>query len=91
MPEPKNPADPRAIMVMNSDGIQMGYLTAERAPWIGRFIADATDLRPVFQERTSYGALIRVTLDANDPDLPPERQEPNQDPDFWPDEIPPDD
>ena len=86
-PEPKNPADPNAVMVLNADGMQMGYITAERAPWIKRLIGDAVDLKPIFQEATDYGAVIRVSLDENFPDLPPERDAPAEDPDFWPDPI----
>ena len=88
--EPKNPADPRAVQVQNEAGVVMGYVSAERCGWIGGMIAEGRDLRAVFQEPTSYGALIRVSLDANLPDLPPEREPPNRDSDWWPDEIPPD-
>jgi len=90
VPEPKNPADPRAVQVQSAERVVMGYLTAERCGWIGGMIAEGRDIKAIFQEPTSYGALIRVTLDANPPDLPPEREPPNHDPDWWPDEMPPD-
>jgi hypothetical protein len=88
VPEPKNPADPRAVQVMTQRGIVIGYLTAERCGWIGSMLAAGKDLQPVFQEATAFGAIIRVSLDANEPDLPPERDKPNHDPDWWPDEVP---
>jgi len=89
-PEPKNPADPRAVQVISERNVVMGYLTAERCGWIGSLLAAGRDLKPIFQEATRYGALIRVTLDENDPDLPPERDPANHDPDWWPDYMPPD-
>lgn len=88
--EPKNRADPRAVQVLDGAGVVMGYISAERCGWIGAMIAEGRDLKAVFQEPTTYGALIRVSLDLNDPDLPPDRGEPNRNPDWWPDEIPPD-
>lgn len=91
MPEPGNPVDPRAVQVQSTDGIVMGYLSAERCGWIGGMISEGRDLKAVFQEATTYGALIRVSLDPNEPDLPPARSTANQDPEWWPDEIPSDD
>lgn len=32
VPEPRNPADPNAVAVFSIRGVQIGYLTAERAP-----------------------------------------------------------
>jgi hypothetical protein len=89
-PEPKNPADPRAVQVQDPAGIVMGYITAERCGWIGSMIASGRDLRAVFQEATTFGCLIRVSLDGNDPDLPPAHDAPNQETDWWPDDVPPD-
>src|SRR5205085_1974857 len=91
IPEPKNPADPRAVQVQNEAGVVMGYITAERCGWIGAKLAAGDDLKAIFQEATRFGALIRVSLGANDPDLPPPREQPNQEPDWWPDELPTDD
>lgn len=73
VPEPKNPRDPRAIMVMSERGVQLGYLTAERAPWIGGMIASGREIAAVFQEKASYGAVIRVAFDGAVPELPPAR------------------
>lgn len=90
-PEPKNPADPRAIAVYSCRGIQIGYLPAERAPRIGQVIAQGADVRAVFQAQTDFGALIRASFDGNDPVLPPEFPDDDPVPEFWPDEIPHDD
>lgn len=92
-PEPTNRADPNAIAVFSSRGIQIGYLTAERAPWIGSKLASGIDVRAVFQSKTDYGALIRANLEGSDPILPhPKSSRPEGDESgFWPDYIPPDD
>ncbi|CAN5278393.1 hypothetical protein BH11PSE5_BH11PSE5_30680 [soil metagenome] len=92
IPEPKNPADPRAVAVFSARKIQIGYLTAERAPWIGNMMAQGRDVRAIFQQATTSGAVIRASLDGSEPILPvPLQTQPPADPDFWPDWIPPDD
>lgn len=91
--EPTNRADPNAIAVFSSRGVQIGYLTAERAPWIGSKLASGIDIRAVFQSKTDYGALIRANLEGATPTLPnPRSLRPKTDESgFWPDYIPPDD
>lgn len=93
IPEPKNPADPRAIAVFSERGVQLGYLTAERVSLIHKAVRDGFEPRAIFQKKASYGAVIRVAFDeeptlpedsAGDPWPPPEPDE------FWPDYIPPD-
>lgn len=91
-PEPRNKADEHAIAVYSSRGIQLGYLTAERAPWIGGMLKQGREVRAVYQQQTQYGAVIRVAFDGEAPVLP-ERREHEQrddDPDFYPDEVWPD-
>lgn len=92
-PEPTNKADPNAIAVFSSRGVQIGYLTAERAPWIGSKLASGVEVRAVFQSKTDYGAIIRANLEGADPTLPhPKSARPQADESgFWPDYIPPDD
>ncbi|WP_230189320.1 HIRAN domain-containing protein [Sphingobium sp. CECT 9361] len=91
IPEPRNPADPRAIAVYSCRGIQLGYLTAERAPWIGNILRQGLEIRAIFQSATQSGAIIRATLDGSNPALPPPPPaRPAADDDFWPDYIPPD-
>jgi hypothetical protein len=97
IPEPTNKADPHAIAVLSARGIQLGYVTAERAPWIGSKMAAGAELKAVFQRATGYGALIRVNLTGEQPVLPtsPGEQEAaceqQSEDGFWPDYIPPDD
>jgi hypothetical protein len=89
-PEPKNPKDEYAVAVHNREGMQMGYLTAERAPWIGAMIRQGREIACIFQEGTQHGAVIRVAFDGAVPVLPPPREPPAEEPDFYPDEIYPD-
>ena len=87
-------SEPRAVAVYRARDVQIGYLTAERAPWIGGMIKKGTDVRVIFQAATPAGAAICVGLDGKEPILPPSRvTKPAQaDEDgFCPDEIPPDD
>lgn len=97
VPEPNNPHDESAVAVFSCRNIQIGYLTAERAPWIGGMIRQGRLITAIFQEATPSGAAVRVAFDGKVPTLPPARQRPkpppSQDDDsgFYPDYIPPDD
>lgn len=92
IPEPKNPADPRAVAVYSCRGIQIGYLTAERCGWIGGMIRKG-GVSAIFQGTASYGAIIRVGIEGAEPVLPehPAEHRSIPDADFYPDYIPPDD
>ena len=94
-PEPKNPADPLAIAVYSMRDVQLGYLSAERAPRIGQLMRLGHEVTAIFQEATWDGAVIRVAFGGEAPVLPepkPRPQakakaEPASEPDFYPDEI----
>lgn len=97
-PEPKNPADPYAVAVFTERGFQIGYLTAERAPWIGGMLAQGSIVTAIFQTETPWGAMVRVGLDGAIPTLPPTPIATDEDAaqsddgdDFWPDPEPPND
>lgn len=88
-PEPNNPADPRAVAVYSCRGIQIGYLSAERAGRIGALVRAGREVTALFQEHTPYGAVIRAAFDGALPTLPIRREaEPQAD--WWPDEEWPD-
>jgi hypothetical protein len=70
--------------------MQMGYLTAERAPWIGGMIRNGREIACIFQESTQHGAVIRVAFDGAVPVLPAPRRAQAEEPDFYPDETYPD-
>lgn len=94
-PEPKNPADPQAVAVYSARGIQLGYLSAERAPWIGGMLKNGREIEAVFQEITASGAALRIAFDGAIPELPVLRAREDadtasgadEDSGFWPDEI----
>lgn len=89
-PEPKNPFDSNAIAVISERGVQLGYLTAERAPLIGSILRRGGDLHAIFQRVTASGALIRLGLDGNFPTLPGNVEIESrgmEDDGFWPDPI----
>jgi hypothetical protein len=87
VPEPKNPADPRAVAVFSCRGVQLGYLTAERCGRVSALIGAGHELRAVFQKPAAFGAWIRVAFDGDEPTLPSDppgaSHQPGQD--FWPD------
>lgn len=92
--EPRNRFDPRAVAVFSSREVQLGYLSAERCGWIGSMIEQGRPVSAVFQEKTPWGAAIRVAFDGEEPSLPePRSSSENSDADtgFWPDYEPPDD
>lgn len=95
VPDPKNPADANAIAVFSREGLQMGYITAERAPLVGGWLRNGRAVEAVFQEKTSYGGVIRVALDGTPLELPSVREQQaelqeHDDSGFNPDWIPPD-
>lgn len=102
-PEPENKHDQNAIAVYSMQGVQMGYVAAERTILIRRAWEETRTVIAIFQERTAWGAWLRVSMDGNIPSLPPlvatqpdlgERDyvDPGADDDgFYPDYIPPDD
>lgn len=86
--EPKNPADPNAVAVYSARGFQIGYLQADRAPWIGGFMRQEREIRAIFQSVAPWGAVIRVAMDGADPKLPPARavvETPHFDDEYQPD------
>lgn len=92
VPEPKNPADPNAVAVFSARGIQIGYVRAERAPYI-RLALGRSEVTAIFQQAEPWGAIVRVALDGGEPRLPknaeapapiePRKQADEQD--WWPD------
>lgn len=88
VPEPKNPADPQAIAVHSCRGVRIGYIRAERAPFIQKMLREGHDVRAVFQAKARAGAVIRVAFD-EDPVLPAaggdDRADESDNTGFWPD------
>ena len=96
VPEPKNAVDPNAVAVFSARDVQIGYLTADRAPWIGGMLRSGRETQAIFQQATQIGAAIRIAFDGEQPVLPSAAASDSpaassDSPDFWPDYIPPDD
>ncbi|SKB26909.1 HIRAN domain-containing protein [Sphingopyxis flava] len=89
-PEPENEHDENAIAVMSGDGIQMGYLPAERAPYVGMMMRRG-EVRAIFQGQPGGRPFARIAFGGEVPTLPPRRAEEVQQQEWWPDEIWPDD
>ncbi|MGW8190056.1 HIRAN domain-containing protein [Sphingomonas hankookensis] len=88
LPEPRNPVDPNAVMVVSARGVQIGYLTADRAAWIGAMLRQGREVAAVFQQATPMGAAVRVAFDGAVPVLPAVREVgEDAEPEFWPDEV----
>ncbi|WPZ06613.1 HIRAN domain-containing protein [Pelagerythrobacter marinus] len=92
-PEPKNKRDERAVAVYSTRGVQIGYLTAERCGRIGGLIREGRELQAVFQAPSPFGAWIRVAFDGEGPSVEDRgaTEDAPEEPDFYPDEIWPDD
>jgi hypothetical protein len=91
--EPDNPADPRAIAVFNDRGMQMGYLPAERSARLSAMLDRGRVIAAVFQAETTAGAIIRIAFDGELPSIDglPQPAVPQAEPDWYADEIYPDD
>lgn len=86
-PEPNNPADPHAIAVYSCRGIQIGYLSAERAPRIGKIIRQGARIVAILQEHAPQYGVIRVAFDGDAPRLPEPPKSKGSPPDWYPDET----
>jgi hypothetical protein len=71
VPEPKNKHDPNAIAVFSAQGAQLGYLSAERAPFVGLRIGRGEDVVAIFQGIDGGSAFVRVRFGGGTPTLPP--------------------
>ncbi|WP_337587815.1 HIRAN domain-containing protein [Sphingomonas phyllosphaerae] len=95
-PEPRNRHDPQAIAVFSPAGVQVGYITAERAPWMGSRIRNGEDVRAIYQGLVGSSGYLRVRVGGGDPSLPPVAFAPEKPRDpqelaeagdgFWPDD-----
>ncbi|MGY2735191.1 HIRAN domain-containing protein [Sphingomonas sp. UYP23] len=71
--EPKNKHDKHAVAVFTERGTQLGYLTAERAPWIGGKILAGEEYVAIYQQPGVMAAVIRVRFGGGAPTLPSPR------------------
>ena len=73
-PEPKNPFDSNAVAVWSERGVQLGYVSAERAPLIGKRM-QTDETIAIFQGMHGQGAYIRIRFGGGLPTLPPAQAE----------------
>ena len=66
--EPKNPHDANAVAVFSLRGVQMGYLSAERAPLIGRRMQQEEHVA-AFQALTGSMGYVRIRFGVGAPTL----------------------
>ncbi|MES3152931.1 HIRAN domain-containing protein [Sphingomonas faeni] len=67
--EPTNPFDSNAVAVWSDRGVQLGYVSAERAPLIGKRMKE-DEVAAVFQAMHGNGAYIRIRFGGGLPTLP---------------------
>lgn len=75
--EPDNPHDPAAVAIVSSRGVQLGYVPADRAVWIGSKIDRGYDVRAIVERvkgahlpGAMLGLVIRVSMDPETADEP---------------------
>lgn len=80
--EPDNPHDALAVAIFSARGIRVGYLSRERAMWIGSKIDRGYDVRAIVErvkgahlEGATLGLVIRLSItppgeDGEPPELP---------------------
>ena len=84
--EPANKHDEYAVAVFSQRGQQIGYLLAERAPWIGAKLSAGEEYHAIFQGLVGVAAYVRVRFGGGVPTLPPARSTPTVEcDDFQPD------
>ena len=69
-PEPKNEHDSYAVGVWSERGVQLGYLTAERAPMVSKKLAAGDDAEAIYQGLEGAAGYIRARFGGGSPTLP---------------------
>lgn len=91
LPEPKNKHDGNAIAIISPRGVQLGYVSAERAPYIGTRLGRGEEAAAIFQGMAGGSAYIRLRFGGGQPTLlvpsaPAPRTEPEDPHAFYPDD-----
>jgi len=75
--QPENPHDPAAVAIISARGVQLGYIPADRAVWIGSKIDRGYDVRVIVERvkgahlsGATLGLVIRINMEGDDPELP---------------------
>lgn len=87
VPQPKHKKDENAVAVFSARAVQIGYITAERAPWVRRILRSGREATAVYQRKSEWGAWIRVAFDGEQPVVAIETVDDRSvEPEFYPDE-----
>lgn len=80
--EPENEHDQMAVAIVSARGVRVGYLSRERARWIGSKIDRGYDVRGIVERikgahlpGSALGLIVRLSMDpdvAEEPELPRE-------------------
>ncbi len=89
-PEPQNKHDRWAVAAFSCRGVQVGYVNAEKAAWIGGVVRQGREVTAIFQGLMGNVAWCRVAFDGEQPVLPPAAaprvdEQPVGEDGFWPD------
>lgn len=68
--EPTNEHDANAIAVFSARGVQVGYVTAERAPYIRRILSGGEPYEAIFQRLDVTAAYVRARFGGGAPTMP---------------------
>lgn len=75
--EPENPHDPLAVGIFTTRGVRVGYLSRERAGWIGSKIDRGYDVRAIVERvkgahlaGSALGLVMRLNMEGEEPELP---------------------
>ncbi len=68
--EPKNPHDANAVAVFSARGVQLGYLNADRAAYIGGKLRQGEAYEAIFQAAEPTVTWIRAKFGGGSPTLP---------------------
>ena len=69
-PEPRNKHDRNAIAVIGPRGVQLGYVSAERASYIAGRMSRGEEVAAIFQGMDARAAFIRLRFGGGAPTLP---------------------
>lgn len=89
-PEPENPYDEHAVAVLSMRGVQLGYVNSARAVRVSAIMRSGREVQAVFQAETPFGAWVRIAFDGAEPTLPDIADVRDEEPDWYPDEVWPD-
>lgn len=74
--EPDNPHDRMAVGVVSARGVRVGYLSRDRAVWVGSKIDRGYDVRAIVErikgshlDGAMLGIVLRVNMEGEEPEL----------------------